>query len=276
MRTLAWRVAVIGAPFLLACGALAPARPTAQPAPQNPAETSTLAETEAPTASATSASGPLEAIWIAQPGPNSRAVSPLRVEGESEPTFENQLGVRLITMQGEVLAKTSAIMEAPIGERGPFALDIEFDVASEVPALLQLFANSPRDGGMTHLSSVPLLLAPAGERRIEPPPARDERIQIEAPQPGATLSGGSLALRGFGWASFENNLVVELLDGGGTQWAQSALTVAAPDLGEPGEFELDLVYGEAPAGPGRVIVWDPSPAFGGPVHLASAEVMIEP
>jgi hypothetical protein len=54
------------------------------------------------------------------------------------------------------------------------------------------------------------------------------------------------------------------------------LIVNAPDMGQPGDFSLDLSYSVSVAGPGRVVVSDPSPAFDGLNHLASVEIKLEP
>jgi hypothetical protein len=47
-------------------------------------------------------------------------------------------------------------------------------------------------------------------------------------------------------------------------------------MGQPGDFNVELSYSLSQAGPGRIVVLDPSPAFGGPVHLASVEVELRP
>jgi len=52
------------------------------------------------------------------------------------------------------------------------------------------------------------------------------------------------------------------------------VTVQAPDLGIPGPFSADVPYQGASAGPGRIVVRDPSPAFEGDYHLASVEITI--
>ncbi|HLC04664.1 MAG TPA: hypothetical protein VJK02_16640 [Anaerolineales bacterium] len=58
--------------------------------------------------------------------------------------------------------------------------------------------------------------------------------------------------------------------------ASQAVIVNAPDLGQPGPYTADLPYGVAASGPGRVVVRDVSPAFGGDVHPASVEVDLKP
>jgi hypothetical protein len=44
----------------------------------------------------------------------------------------------------------------------------------------------------------------------------------------------------------------------------------------PGTFSINLAYSLVSAGPGRVVVLDPSPAFDGVNHLSSVDVQLEP
>lgn len=279
MTTQGWRVMGLGAPFLFACSLLAAVDGTATPPRQMPTEAGTTIEVPSRAPNLTPDSGAVtepEQIWIMRPGPGSRLVSPIQVQGQADATFENQLSLRLISREGEILTETSATIEAPLGKGGPFAGEVTFPVSENRPALLQVYSSSPRDGGTIHLSSVPVTLLAEGPEQIESPPGYAEAIRIEAPQAGDTLSGGSVTVTGHGRASFENNLVVELIGPGGESLAESAVTVAASDLGQPGGFEVQLRYGSSAGGPGRIVVWDPSPIFGGPVHLASVEVHLKP
>ena len=73
-----------------------------------------------------------------------------------------------------------------IGTRGPFEVDVPFDLAGERSALLQVYSASARDGGLTHLSSVGVLLAIGGPADIRPGragpgPAADPAAQAGRP-----------------------------------------------------------------------------------------------
>jgi hypothetical protein len=70
--------------------------------------------------------------------------------------------------------------------------------------------------------------------------------------------------------------MVEVLDVDGNVIGSSPVTVTAPDLGMPGPFVVDVPYTLGAAGPGRIVVRDPSVVFEGNVHLASVEVQLEP
>ena len=108
---------------------------------------------------------------------------------------------------------------------------------------------------------------------MEPHP---EQIQILSPVVGQTLSGGIVTVEGYGWASFEQNLVIELYDEQGNLLAQQPIIVESPEMGQPGPFQAELEYTLAAPGAGRIVARDPSVAFAGDVHLSSVEVRLEP
>jgi hypothetical protein len=221
--------------------------------------------------------GAQEAILILEPGPGSRLVSPLHLAGMADPAHEQTLVVRGLRLDGsELIAAQPIIIAAPLGERGPFEIEIPFSVSQDQQAFIQVYAQSGRDGGITHLASVGVMLSASGPANIAPWSSYPEQIVIMAPTIGQTLSGGAAHIEGVGIASFEGTFVLDILDSSGTVVGSQPVIVSAPDLGLPGTFSADVAYSVVSAGPGRVVVRDPSPAFGGHVHLASVEVHLIP
>lgn len=216
-----------------------------------------------------------ESILILEPGPGSRVTTPIHVAGVADPTFEQSLVVRLVLDDGSELAQVPTQIMADLGERGPFEVDVPFNVTGERQAFVQVYATSARDGGITHLASVGVTIADGGSENIVPATPHPERIAIFQPETGETINGGTVHVEGFALASFEQTLVVEVLDVEGNVIASEPIIVEAPDLGQPGPFSTDLAYSVAETGPGRIVVRDPSPAFGGDSHLASVEVTLE-
>jgi hypothetical protein len=243
----------------------APAEPTQADTPVPP--------TAAPTASYTE---PEEVIWIQAPGPGSRVVSPVRITGMADPTFEQNLVVRILLDDGTQIALEPTTIQSELSERGPFELDLAFIVSIERQAFIQVYSVSARDGGITHLSSVGVILAPSGPPDIRANPLHAERIIIADSVRAQPIRGGVLHVEGIALASFEQTLVVELQDEEGNILAMQPVIVQAPDLGIPGPFSVDLTYQVSEAMPGRIVVRDPSPAFEGDYHIASLEVDIEP
>jgi hypothetical protein len=276
----AWlRVPIAGLAAALLAGGCTFA-PAAEEAPAPSLAAPLPAVTSAP-ATAGPAIAPLpttegEAILILRPGPGSRLTSPFRLSGEADATFEQTLGVRVLGMDGTQLASTSTTIASEAGQRGQFSLDLSLDVSKDTQVLIQVFSDSPRDGGLTHLASVGVLVTPAGPPQIVPAVVHPEDIQILKPASGQTVEGGVAHVEGFGIGTFESTLKAEVYDSGGNLVGSMPLIVSAPDMGQPGPFEVDIPYATGQAGPGRIVVRDQSPAFGGDVHLASVEINLAP
>lgn len=217
-----------------------------------------------------------EAITIAEPGPGSRVTSPLRVAGSADPAQHQEIEVRLLLEDGTVLAQTTATIDAPLGQRGPYEVALPFAISGERQAFLQVLSRSARDGGITSLNAVGLTIAATGPEEIRTAAAAPARVTIYEPAPLQTVSGGTVSVSGFGLASFEQTLVVEVLDAAGNVAGSEPVTVESVALGQPGPFSVDVAYSVATAGPGRIVVRDPSPAFGGDVYVTSVEVTLEP
>jgi hypothetical protein len=194
----------------------------------------------------------------------------------ADSTFEQNLVVRILLDDGSQLAQTPTTIQSELGQRGDFQVEIPFSVSGERQAFIQVFSSSPRDGGITHLASTGVLLADTGQADIRSIEAHPEQIQITNLAPGDSLSGGVAHVEGFALASFEQTLVVDILDQEGSVVGSQPLTVDSPEWGQPGPFQADVPYSVTTSGAGRIVVRDPSPAFTGDVHLASVEVKLNP
>lgn len=257
----------------LACGQTAVEPTGTSTIPPVALETPTSAPSPAPT----EASRPPEAIWIHTPGNGSRLVGAVHIEGEADPTFEQALVVQVVALDDEsstVLAQQTVTIGADAGLRGPFTVDLAFavDPGAERPGAVNVYTTSPRDGGVTHLASVQVTLAGSGDEVLRDGESPEERIAISEPASGTTLSGGLAHVEGFGWASFEQTLLVEIVDVNGVVIGSAPVIVQGPDVGLPGPFAVDVPYSLSAAGPGRVIVRDISPAFGQTLHETTVDV----
>lgn len=219
---------------------------------------------------------PEEAILILEPGPGSRVTSPIRVAGIADPTFEQNLVIRIVSVEGIELALQPTTIAADLGRRGPFEAQVSISIAEEQNVLIQVYDQSARDGGTIHLASVGVLLVPGGDVDIRPADPHPEDVHIIQPSLGDVISGGMLHVEGFGLASFEGTLVVEVYDATGTLVGSQALIVNSPEMGIPGPFSADVSYEVGEQGPGRIVVLDPLPVFDGISHIASVEVALGP
>jgi hypothetical protein len=217
-----------------------------------------------------------EAIVIEEPGPGSRVTSPLRIRGISDPAQHQTLVARLVFDDGTVFFEQPVQIDAPLGQRGAYEAIVPFTISGERQAFIQMLIRSARDGRIVHLSSAGVTLTDSGPAEIITREAQPARVTIYQPETNSTLAGGIATISGFGLASFEQTLVVEIHDEAGNTIASDPVMVDAPDLGQPGYFSIDLAYSVATTGPGRVVVRDVSPAFGGDVYVTSVEVTLAP
>jgi hypothetical protein len=247
--------------------AIAPTRLASQPPP---------VKTEFPSVEPELPRGPVEVIAIFEPGPGSRLTSPLHVAGMADPTFEQTLVVRLVLDDGTMLTEVPTTIQADLGERGPYEVEIPFEIQGQRNALIQVYDMSARDGGIIHLNSVGVTLMEAGEVEIREVAPKPEAIIIDQPEMGDRISGGVVHVEGIGIASFEGTLVVEVHDVEGNKVVEQPLVVSAPEMGQPGPFSVDVTYEVQEEGPGRIVVVDPLPAFNGIGHISSVEVILSP
>jgi LysM repeat protein len=101
-----------------------------------------------------------EAIVITSPSMDDSISSPVTVTGFGS-GFENNLAVDVLDETGSVIGQGYVMIDAEIGQHGPFTGTIEFTP----PATAQLgrvsvYEISPRDGAIEHLNSVTVNLQP--------------------------------------------------------------------------------------------------------------------
>jgi hypothetical protein len=95
------------------------------------------------------------------------------VSGFSDYYFESNLGLMLCGGGGSgaqhdlcgtednILFAGNAMIDSPdLGLPGPFSGQITLSVSESTPGRIVVFAASPRDGGLMHVSSIPVLLVP--------------------------------------------------------------------------------------------------------------------
>jgi len=230
----------------------------------------------------------LEAIYIRQPGPNARILSPISIKGIAAPTFEQNLVIIVTDINGTELVLRPATIQADIGQSGPFDLTTNFLLSADVPGRISVFHVSPRDGGIVHLSSVQVTLLSGGAEEITSASPTNEVIDILEPAFLAEISGGLLTVSGFSDYFFEANLGVIICGEGGTGGpheicgtsdniiAEGFATITSADIGLAGSFIGKLAYSVIETMRARVVVFALSPMDGAILHLASQQIVLTP
>ncbi len=135
------------------------APPAARATPTPAAEPATAAAGPA-TAAVPQAGAAQEAIVIASPKQGTTASSPLTVTGWAA-AAENTLALDILDEKGVRVGQGFAIIDAEMGEFGPFEGTVAFNGLSKAQeGLLQVYSVSPSSGAIEHLSSVTVRLRP--------------------------------------------------------------------------------------------------------------------
>jgi LysM repeat protein len=101
-----------------------------------------------------------EAIIISSPVASADIKSPVIVKGWGS-GFENNLAVQVLDQDGKPIGQGYALVDAEIGQMGPFSGTITFTApAAAQPGRVSVYSASPRDGAIEHLASVTVNLLP--------------------------------------------------------------------------------------------------------------------
>jgi hypothetical protein len=102
-----------------------------------------------------------EAILIREPLLTQQVASPVFVAGEADTTFEQTLLVEVFDAAGALVGSGTAHINAELGQRGAFSATVPITATVMGPGRVSVSSSSPRDGHVTHLSSVEVQI---GER----------------------------------------------------------------------------------------------------------------
>jgi hypothetical protein len=137
--------------------------PTAQPSPP-PAATPTQPAAPTPTS-------PPRSIVLETPQQGATISTPVQVQGRvSISPFESTLRGRVYDGQGLVLGEGPIMVNAEMGQPGPFSGSIPFRAGAGGPGRVEVADISPKDGSVLAAAAVDVTLAPAtGSGQIEIP-----------------------------------------------------------------------------------------------------------
>jgi hypothetical protein len=221
-----------------------------------------------------------ESIIIFNPGLLSQITSPFTLTGESDFPFEGTLEVQVVAYeQAEtaVVGTGFVMLNGEFGERSPYDGIVEFIPPTEpTPGRVIVISTSPMHGQPHHLASVPVTLMPADATAvINPASPQPEAIAIYSPIQGDDIAGGTIHITGFAAPTFEQNLVIEILDEQGATVGSGFATIAA-GMGESGTFEADVAYSVSGQNTGAVCVQDLDARDGGMIHRTCVTVHLFP
>jgi hypothetical protein len=200
---------------------------------------------------------PEPAITIENPLPGA-VVEPgqIAVEGTGMALPENNVVVRAMDANGNLLAEQPAAVNAEVGGSGPWSISLSVSAAGGSPGIIQAYAVCLLDDSILAMSEVNVVYGDAAPSQ----PA----IGIESPSSGETVNPAEVVVRGSGNALPENNVVVRVLDNDSNVLAEAPATVDA-ELGGTGPWSAILSVEVGDTSSGQIVAFSASPADGSTV-----------
>ncbi|MCH8337777.1 MAG: hypothetical protein IH858_02875 [Chloroflexi bacterium] len=216
-------------------------------------------------------------LAIYRPGPGSQVTSPFQIVGRGGPSYNERVRIRLLGEDGRVISEQTTILFAYPGNAGNFSTRMAFDTpALAESARLEISTDGIRWASLDQMVSVDLVLLSEGPPRIHPVQHGPQKLAILRPRDGGVLEGGSMTVRGAGWADSDLPLTVELLTRGGEALATRQVWLDSQAPGVLGAFEFVIPYEIPYAQYVRVVIREQNVDPPGLRYLSSVEVWLKP
>lgn len=253
-----------------------------EPSPTEETSYATLDPTlaaEIPPTSPPNAQIPDAPIRILRPGNLSRVVSPFRVVVDVPPGPDGRVQADLVGEDGRLLARKVFTLATPPGsDRNTAVLDFDFEIRGGFVAEAGRIEVSVLDefGRLKYLASHDLILLAAGRADIRFPITQSERLYIEQPLEGASVSGGTLLVSGQIRDLGGEPLALELVDEGNRVIATGLAAVQAGAPGEYGLFVGEIRYTVSEPTWMRLLVRARGLRIPGNAYVSSVLVLLNP
>ena len=217
--------------------------------------------------------GMADSILIAAPSAGQGVRGAFHVEGLADSALGQQLYLLVRDAQGTVIAAGRPANQAQAGQRGKFSAEVPLpaDLSPQTGRVI-VYAISPRDSGITHLSSVEVQLNGDGQPAAPIDPATPEGITIAFPSPGAEVQG---VVKVAAATLLGPKVIVEVRDANDKTVGRVEQAVEQI-AGQPAQVLVEVPIQVSAAQPGRVLVYTLNPRDGQTEHLSSVEVNLVP
>jgi len=222
-----------------------------------------------PLAAAGKASGgTAEDLLITAPSAGQGLRSAFHVEGLTDPALAQQLYLLVRDAKGTVIAAGRPTVQA---DKFSAEVPLPADLPPQTGRVI-VYAISPRDSGLTHLSSVEVQLNGDGQSTAPIDPATPEGITIAFPSPGAEVKG---VVKVAASTMLGSKVIVEVRDANDKTVGRVEQAVEQV-AGQPTQVLVEVPIQVSTAQPGRVLVYTLNPRDGQTEHLSSVEVNLVP
>ena len=241
--------------------------PTETPAP-------TLTFTPGPTFTPTAIpEHDLVAIEIQAPGPMSKVVSPINLRMNIIAGDSKRVQIDLFGEDGRLLARTLKrnVPTSTDGILQTAKINFEIPAAAELGRLT--ISTFDKDGRITALNSVRVLLLSSGVNEINPVGNPSEPVGVVEPGLKDEVSGGVLTVRGDVWPFNLQPVIMELIDPKGKSIGLRILTV---ETIEPQKFDTTIPYKVTEPTIARLTIRQDDDRIPGLFYVYSQEILLNP
>jgi len=230
-----------------------------------------------------------EIIAVRRPAPRSALLSPLEISG---------IGAGTTSLYARLITEDAILFEGPITntqtlgtDRVTFKTEITFTVAVDTPGRVYVYSVGDLDGGLTHLTSVEvILLAPGGRPTNRTANDLQEALMFLEPPSSPFIKGGQITVQGLtqdetvteiklcGLAAFseDNDPFTDPVCGR----AANVLATGTVELNPPPalsrSFTANLTYSVTKPIQARIVLYTHAPSDSTVTHATSTDVIVQP
>jgi len=244
-----------------------------------PTRTPTITPTRRPTKTSTitpTPSIPVEAIQILNPGPQSKIISPLKVNAVLGSAAKGKtIRLELLGEDGRLLVRKILLFGSV--DQAYVSAEMEFEIPGVAEAGRLVISTEDLYSRAIALASVDVLLMSMGEEDINPPGDLLEPIIIREPVKYTLIQGGKVIVVGMARLSGPDPLIVEMFTVDGTSIGTTRLVYPAPSPdGSHSIFTTEVPYNIVTPTWVLLVVYERGGRIPGITHLTSVLILLSP
>ena len=214
-------------------------------------------------------------IQFLSPGPLSRIVGSVKVQGYAVPGYHNKGSLELYGEDGQLLASELLQLNTPY-KWAPFYWELAYKTDSVGELGRLSLSTTDEFGRLTAVNSVHLLLLSEGQSIINPADNLKERCVIELPAAGQQITGGILTVSGKMRPYNNLPLTVELVARDGRVLGTQMVSISPGPADSYVPFRVAIQYGISQGTWALLVVRQFDDRIGGIMYLYSQEILLNP
>jgi len=245
----------------------------------SPTRTPTITPTRRPTKTSTitaTPSIPAEAIQILSPGPQSKVISPLKVNAILGSAAKGKtIQLELLGEDGRLLVRKILLFGSV--DQAYVSTNMEFEIPGVAEAGRLVISTEDSYSRTIALASIDVLLMSMGDEDINPPGDLLEPIIIREPVKYTLIQGGKVIVVGLARLSGADPLIVEMITVEGTTIGSTRLVNPAPSPDDSHSiFTVEVPYNIVTPTWVLLVVYERGGRIPGITHLSSVLILLSP